>query len=73
MKEGSLRLALADANPNDPVTHFALPTTDARAAVGHVRQAGGEIALGPTDVALGDIKATIAFFKKGASGEVIEF
>lgn len=61
-----------DASPNDPVTHFALATTDARAAVEHVRQAGGEITLEPTDVDLGNIKATIAFFK-GPSGEVIEF
>jgi glyoxylase I family protein len=61
-----------DAIPNDPVTHFALATTDARAAVEHVRQAGAEITLEPTDVTLGAISATIAFFK-GPSGEVIEF
>lgn len=60
-----------DASPNDPVTHFALATTDARAAVEQVRQAGGEITLEPTDVDLGNIKATIAFFK-GPSGEIIE-
>ena len=35
-------------------------------------QAGGKITLEPTDVDLGNIKATIAFFK-GPSGEVIEF
>jgi glyoxylase I family protein len=64
--------AAEDASPNDPLTHFALATTDARAAVEHVRQAGGEITLEPTDVVLGDIMATIAFFK-GPSGEVIEF
>ncbi|MCY4571107.1 MAG: VOC family protein [Candidatus Poribacteria bacterium] len=64
--------ALKDASPNDPVTHFALATTDARAAVEQVRQAGGEVTLEPTDVDLGNIKATIAFFK-GPSGEVIEF
>ena len=61
-----------DASPNDPVTHFALATTDARAAVEHVRQAGAEITVEPTDVTLGTVKATIAFFK-GPSGEVIEF
>ena len=61
-----------DVSSNDPVTHFALTTTDARAAVEHIRQAGGEITLEPTDVDLGSIKATIAFFK-GPSGEVIEF
>lgn len=65
--------AAGDASPNDPVTHFALATTDARAAVEHVRQAGAEITLEPTDVSLGGtINATIAFFK-GPSGEVIEF
>ena len=49
-----------------------LATTDARAAVEHVRQAGGEITLEPTDVDFGNIKATIAFFN-GSSGEVIAF
>ena len=54
------------------VTHFVLAMTDAHAAVERVRQAGGEITLEPTDVDLGNIKATITFFK-GPSGEVIEF
>ncbi len=59
-------------SPNDPVTHFALATTDIRAAIEHVRQAGAEVTLEPRDVSLGALKATIAFFK-GPSGEVIEF
>ncbi|MBI1924903.1 VOC family protein [Candidatus Poribacteria bacterium] len=57
---------------NDPVTHFALATTDTRAALEHIRQAGYEITLEPRDVDLGAFKVTIAFFK-GPSGEVIEF
>ena len=61
-----------DAIPNDPVTHFALATTDIHTAIAHVRQAGAEITLEPRDVSLGAFNATIAFFK-GPSGEVIEF
>ena len=57
---------------NDPVTHIALATTDTRSALEHVRQAGYEVTMEPKDVALGDLKATIAFFK-GPNGEVIEF
>ena len=64
--------AAGAVSPNDPVTHFALATTDARAAIEHVRQAGAEVTLEPRDVSLGAINATIAFFK-GPSGEVIEF
>ena len=64
--------AAGAASPNDPVTHFALATTDVRAAIEHVRQAGVEVTLEPRDVSLGAINATIAFFK-GPSGEVIEF
>ena len=44
--------------------------TDARATIKHVRQAGIAITLDPTDVPLGAITATIAFFE-GPSGEVI--
>lgn len=64
--------AVGDTSPNDPVTHFALATTDIRAAIEHVRQAGAEVTLEPRDVSLGALNATIAFFK-GPSGEVIEF
>ena len=64
--------AAEDAIPNDPVTHFALATTDIHAAVEHVRQAGAEVTLEPRDVSLGALNATIAFFR-GPSGEVIEF
>ena len=56
---------------NDPVIHFALATTDTRAAMENIRQAGYEITLEPRDVDLGALKATIAFFK-GPNGEVIE-
>ena len=63
--------AAGDAIPNDPVTHFALATTDVHAAIEHVRQAGAEVTLEPRDVSLGALNATIAFFR-GPSGEVIE-
>ena len=63
---------VGDPAPNDPVNHFALATTDARAATEHVRKAGYEITLEPRDVNLGKINVTISFFK-GPSGEVIEF
>lgn len=61
----------ADA-PNDPVFHFALATTDTRAATERVRQAGYEITVEPKDVDLGALQVTISFFK-GPNGEVIEF
>jgi glyoxylase I family protein len=61
-----------DASPNDPITHFAIATTDTRAAVERIREAGYEVTLEPRDVDLGNLKATIAFFN-GPSGEVIEF
>ena len=64
--------AAGDVIPNDPVTHFALATTDIHAAIEHVRHAGAEVTLEPRDVSLGAIDATIAFFR-GPSGEVIEF
>ena len=61
-----------DPSPNDPVTHFALATTDTRAATEHVRAAGCEITVEPTDVDLGAMSVTISFFK-GPNSEVIEF
>ncbi len=61
-----------DAAPNDPVIHFALATTDTRAATEHVRAAGCEITVEPVDVDLGALNVTISFFK-GPSDEVIEF
>ena len=63
-----------DGSPaaNDPIMHIALTTTDARAAVERVRQAGYEITIEPREGGLGDLKATIAFFR-GPNGEVIEF
>lgn len=57
---------------NYPIIHFALATSDARAATEHVRQAGYEITVEPKDVNLGGLEATIAFFK-GPCGEIIEF
>lgn len=63
---------MGDPAANNPVNHFALATTDACAALEHVREAGHEITLEPRDVEISGMKVTIAFFK-GPSGEVIEF
>lgn len=57
---------------NDPLTHLAIATTDARAATEHVRQAGYTVTMEPRDVNLGGLLATVAFFE-GPSGERIEF
>jgi len=57
---------------DDLVTHISLATTDARASVQSVREAGYEVTMEPRDVQVGSIPATVAFFK-GPSGEVIEF
>ncbi|MGY8826045.1 MAG: VOC family protein [Candidatus Latescibacterota bacterium] len=57
---------------NDPLTHFALATSDTRSAIEHVRQAGYEVTVEPKDVDLGALQVTIAFFR-GPSGEIIEF
>ncbi len=72
-------IELFEPKPNDPtealnypIIHFALATSDARAATEHVRQAGYEITVEPKDVNLGGLEATIAFFK-GPCGEIIEF
>lgn len=61
-----------DPAPNDPVIHFALATTDTRAALERVRAEGYEITMEPRDLDLGVLNVTIAFFK-GPAGEVIEF
>jgi glyoxylase I family protein len=58
--------------PNDPLMHFALATSDTRAATEHVRRAGYEITVEPKDVNLGSLNVTIAFFK-GPNGEELEF
>lgn len=60
------------AAPNDPVTHFALATTNTKAATEHVRQAGYEITMEPETLDLGPLTVTIAFFR-GPNGESIEF
>ena len=63
---------LGDPAPNDPVDHFALATSDARAAIEHVRRAGYEITMEPRDLELGSLRVTIAFFA-GPNGESVEF
>ena len=55
-----------------PVQHFALATTDTKAAVERVRQAGYEVTVEPREVNLKGLEVTIAFFV-GPSGEAIEF
>ena len=62
----------SDKAANDPVIHFALATTDTRAAIEHVRQAGYEVTMDAKELSLGGLEVTIAFFK-GPSGEVVEF
>jgi glyoxylase I family protein len=57
---------------NDLVLHIALTTTDVHSAIDRVRRAGHEVTVEPRDSGLGELKATIAFFK-GPNGEVIEF
>lgn len=47
-------------------------TTDARAVVEHARRVGAEITVEPLDVDLGELRATIAFFKS-PSCDIIEF
>ena len=64
--------ATKDAAANDTLTHFALTTTDITAALERVRAAGMEITREATNVNLGGLNVTIAFFI-GPSGEVIEF
>ena len=59
-------------SPNDPLMHFALATSDTRAAIEHVRKAGYEVTVEPKDLNLGGLSVTIAFFL-GPSGESIEF
>jgi catechol 2,3-dioxygenase-like lactoylglutathione lyase family enzyme len=57
---------------NDPLVHLALATADAAASLDLVRQAGYEVTMEPKAVTLGDLEATVAFFK-GPNGEVVEF
>ncbi len=70
--EPSAETITQDAPANHPVTHFALATSDARAATEHVRRAGYEVTVEPKELNLGGLEVTIAFFK-GPSGEVVEF
>jgi glyoxylase I family protein len=61
-----------DRAPTAPLTHLALATTDARAALERVRAAGFTVTSEAMDVDLNGLQATIAFFR-GPSGESIEF
>jgi hypothetical protein len=58
--------------PAHPLVHLALTTTDARAAVEKVRQAGYQVTVEPKDVMLNTLAVTNAFFK-GPNDEIIEF
>lgn len=57
---------------NDPVTHFALHSVDARADAEKVRAAGYRITVEPKDLRLDHLNVTVAFFE-GPSGEIVEF
>ena len=59
-------------SPNHPLIHFALATSDTRAAIERVRQAGYEVTVEPKDISLGGLSVTIAFFL-GPSSESVEF
>jgi len=54
------------------LTHLALASGDVVADLEPVRAAGYEVTMEPKDVMLGDMPATVAFFK-GPNGESIEF
>jgi glyoxylase I family protein len=56
---------------NSPLMHIALTTSDTRGVLERVRRAGYEVTREVTESGLGDLKATIAFFK-GPDGEVLE-
>lgn len=60
------------AAANDPIMHFALATSDTKAATEHVRAAGYEITVEPKTLQLGNLTVTLAFFN-GPDGESIEF
>ena len=60
------------SSENGLVMHFALATTDARAAIERVRAAGYEVTVEPRDVDLDPLSVTVAFFK-GPNGEIVEF
>lgn len=57
---------------NDPLIHFALATTDTKAALEHVRSAGYTVTVEPKTLDLDNMRVTIAFFN-GPNGESIEF
>ena len=56
----------------DIVFHFALQTTDIKAALERVRAAGMEITVELKTVQMGPLNISLAFFK-GPSGEVVEY
>lgn len=61
-----------NAPANQPIIHMALATTDTRASLERVKEAGYEITVEPKDVTLDGMDVTIAFFK-GPNEEIIEF
>lgn len=60
------------ADGHDPVIHFALTTTDIKAAVERVRAAGMKITKESLVIDFGHLNITRAFFE-GPNGEIIEF
>lgn len=55
-----------------PLTHFALATLDTRESINLIRHLGYTVTMEATDVEMGDVKSTIAFFE-GPNGESVEF
>ena len=53
------------------LAHFALASSDVRAAAERVRQSGYPITVEPKDVMLNTMPAAVAFFT-GPSGELVE-
>ncbi len=56
---------------NDPVTHFALTTTNLNEVIERVRAANVKITVEPFSIVLGNWDTTVAFFE-GPNGESIE-
>lgn len=63
--------ALGTRATNDPVTHFALTTTNLHEVIERVRAANYRITGEPFPIMIGDWNTRIAFFE-GPNGESIE-
>jgi glyoxylase I family protein len=61
----------AEQAAGNPLVHFALATSNVRASIEKVRQAGYPVTTEPKDVQLHTLAASVAFFT-GPSGESVE-